>query len=78
MKCYIKGYNKSKYEADAEKIFQYDLNNVKGFKVHAGELDLPIKVDKKMEDDLHEYLIIYFEDGSKTVYQNSRVDLFRY
>ena len=78
MKCYIKGYDKCKYEADSQKIFQYDLNNVKGFKVHAGELDLPIKVDKKMEDDLHEYLIIYFEDGTKTVYQNSRVDLFKY
>ena len=79
MKCYIKGYNKSKYEEDAQKIFQYDLEGVKNIEVIMGEQNLKgYKVDKDMEDDYHTYLVIYFEDGTSTIYQNSRVDLFKY
>ena len=75
MKCYIKGYNKSKYEADAEKIFQYDLE-IEEFEVVTGEENLNCEVDEP--DYFHEYLVIYFADGSRTTYKNSRVDLFRY
>lgn len=79
MKCYIKGYNKSKYEADAEKVFQYDLEEVKDFEVIHGEQSLKgYEVDKALEDDFHEYLVIYFEDGTSAIYQNSRVALFKY
>ena len=79
MKCYIKGYDRSKYEEEATKVFQYDLEGVKGFEVIMGEHNLKgYKVDKALEDDYHEYLVIYFEDGTSSIYQNSRVALFKY
>lgn len=79
MKCYIKGYNKSKYEADSEKKFQYDLEGVKSFKVVQGENELPQKPEAWMtKDPYNEYLIIYFDDGSASTYLNSMVDLFKY
>lgn len=79
MKCYIKGYDKSKYEADSVKKFQYDLEGVKSFKVVQGESELPQKPEAWMtKDPYNEYLIIFFEDGSASTYFNSMVDLFRY
>lgn len=78
MKCYIKGYNKDKWEADSEKIFQYDLEKVEYFEVVCGEEATGMQIAPKMRDSLHEYLIIHFEDGSQSVYCNSKVDLFKY
>ena len=76
MKCYIKVYNKSKYEADSEKVAQYDLENVEEFEVVMGEENINCEVYEP--DPFHEYLIIYFEDGSTATYKNSMVALFKY
>lgn len=79
MKCYIKGYDKCKYEEDATKKFQYELDNVESFKVVQGESELPQKPESWMPKDPHnEYLVIRFADGSATTYFNSMVDLFKY
>lgn len=79
MKCYIKGYDKCKYEEDATKKFQYELDNVESFKVVQGESELPQKPESWMLKDPHnEYLVIRFADGSATVYFNSMVDIFKY
>jgi len=76
MKCYIKGYDKSKYEADAEKVFQYDLEGVESFEVVQGEEFLPQKVTEKDPHD--EYLVIYLEAGYPITYLNSLTDIFKY
>ena len=77
MKIKVKGYNKSKYDETSEKLYEYELENVAGFKVVLGEENVPMKIMKSWEDDEHEYLMIYFEDGTFNVWQNSRVDIFR-
>lgn len=73
----VKGYNKSKYDETSKKLYEYELENVVGFKVVLGEENVPMKIIKSWEDDEHEYLMIYFEDGTFNVWQNSRVDIFR-
>lgn len=83
MKILVKVYNKSKYEADAEKIHEYILDHLKSFEVVQGEEKANIKIPKQFEDPLHEYLILHFEncegyESCETVYCNSMVDIFKY
>lgn len=80
MKCYIKGYNKSKYEADSEELFFHNLGEVDSFEVVQGQKELKEKTGwtYKDADPFDEYLIIRLADGKITSYRNSMVDLFRY
>lgn len=74
-------YDSFKYTA-SEKTFEnaktVDYQNCTGFEVVTGDdaKELEAYTDGSGIDDLHEYLILYFEDGNTAIFRNSYVDLF--
>ena len=74
-------YDEFKYTASKEAIEnskEIELNNCTGFDVVSGKEAEEIEkyTDDSCIDDLHEYLILFFEDGTEGTFRNSYVDLF--
>lgn len=74
-------YSECKYTANEEvfenqKVVEYD--NVIGFEVVTGEQakEIEAHTDGSCIDDMHEYLVLYFEDGETSTFRNSYVDMF--
>lgn len=74
-------YKECKYTANKEvfynhKVVEYD--NVIGFEVVTGEQakEIEAHTDGSCIDDMHEYLVLYFENGETSTFRNSYVDLF--
>ena len=74
-------YSECKYTANEEvfenqKVVEYD--NVIGFEVVTEEQAKEIEehTDESCIDDMHEYLVLYFEDGDTATFRNSYVDMF--
>jgi len=70
-------YSECKYTASEEvfenqKVVEYE--NVIGFEVVTGEQEKD--TDGSCVDDMHEYLVLYFEDGETSTFRNSYVDMF--
>lgn len=76
-------YSECKYTANEEvfenrKVVEYE--NVIGFEVVTGEQAKEIEkdTDGSCIDDMHEYLLLYFEDGETSTFRNSYVDMFEW
>lgn len=74
-------YSECKYTASEEvfenqKVVEYE--NVIGFEVVAGEQakEIETHTDESCTDDMHEYLVLYFENGETSIFRNSYVDMF--
>lgn len=74
-------YSECKYTA-SEKVFEnqkvVEYENVIGFEVVAGEQakEIETHTDESCTDDMHEYLVLYFENGETSIFRNSYVDMF--
>lgn len=74
-------YDECKYTATAE-VFENEITvcykGVTGFEVVTGEAARRIEeeTDGTSIDDLHEYLVLFFADGTTSTFRNSYVDLF--
>lgn len=74
-------YSECKYTACKEvfenkKVVEY--KNVIGFEVVAGEQakEIETDTDESCIDDMHEYLVLYFENRETATFRNSYVDMF--
>ena len=74
-------YGEFKYTASEEtfencKTITY--NDCIGFEVVDGERaeEIEAETDGSCIDDLHEYLVLFFEDGETATFRNSYVDMF--
>lgn len=74
-------YSECKYTASEEvfenqKVVEYD--NVIGFEVVTGEQakEIEAHTDGSCIDDMHEYLVLSFENGETSTFRNSYVDMF--
>ena len=74
-------YSECKYTA-SERVFEscktVNYESVIGFEVVGGEEaeKIEARTDGSCIDDLHEYLVIYFENGQTSTFRNSYVDMF--
>lgn len=75
----VKIYNGVKYNMDSEKVAEVEYKNIKGFEVATGEraTEIGLETDGNSRDEYNEYLVITLEDGEKSTFCNSHVDLFR-
>ena len=74
----VKLYDRCKYDKESEKVAEVEYNNIKGFEVVTGKRATEIgnDTDENSRDEYNEYLIITLEDGEKSTFCNSHVDLF--
>lgn len=75
----VKIYNEVKYSKDSKKVAEVEYKNIKGFEVVTDEraTEIGLETDEASRDEYNEYLVITLEDGEKSTFCNSHVDLFR-
>ena len=66
----------TKYEATEDDRIEVKYDGVEGFEVVTGERAEAIEAESDCEDEFHEYLVIYFENGETSTFRNSHTDLF--
>lgn len=71
--CYGCKYNGGK---DSETQFTNEYKNLKAAEIMSGEEVEQFFHIGDNKDEYDEYLVLTLEDGTKTVYQNSHVDMF--
>ena len=74
-------YTECKYTASEEVLtnpLEWNYQFCTGFEVVKGEAARQIEAesDGTCIDDYHEYLVLFFEDGTTATFRNSYVDLF--
>lgn len=78
MNVKVKGYDKCKFDATSNKIWEVEYKDIKGYEVKkiSDEEILEETNDTDSIDEYGEYLIITLQDGTAT-FRNSHVDMFR-
>ena len=74
-------YDECKYTASSETLEnskRIRFSYCTGFEIVSGEDAAEIEklTDASCIDDYHEYLVLFFEDGNRSTFRNSYVDLF--
>ena len=75
----VKIYNGVKYNKESEKVAEVEYNNIRGYAVVTGEeaTRIGLETDENSRDKYNEYLVITLENGEKSTFCNSNVDMFR-
>ena len=76
----VKIYDKAKYAMDSAKTKTITYRGVESWEIVTGEdvEEIERGLNDEDKDELHEYVILNFTDGSTSTYRNSHVDLFRW
>ena len=79
MNVKVKIYNGVKYEAISKKVAEVEYKNIRSYEVVTGDraTKIGLETDVNSRDEYNEYLIITLEDGEKSTFCNSHVDMFR-
>jgi hypothetical protein len=74
----VKVYNECKYQKKKLESKTIIYKNVIAFGVISGDEAKEIEktTDRDNIDDCHEYMVLYFSDGTISTFRNSYVDLF--
>ena len=74
----VKIYDGCKYDSSSKKVFEVSYDFCTGFEVVTGKRATEIErcTDGSCIDDHHEYLVLFFEDGTEATFRNSYADLF--
>lgn len=74
----VKAYNECKYQEKKLEPKTIIYKNVIAFGVISGDEAKEIEktTDRDNIDDCHEYMVLYFSDGTISTFRNSYVDLF--
>lgn len=77
-KVLVKVYDGCKYKASSEKAYEVTYDYCTGFEVATGAeaKEIEAHTDGTCIDDYHEYLTLFFEDGTEVTFRNSYVDIF--
>lgn len=79
----IEVYENCKYTAhgsqDLGKIRNVKYDDITSWEIISGDDAKQIEAETTSDciDELHEYLVLHFEDGSESTFRNSHVDMFR-
>ena len=72
-------YNDSKWNEGVEIIDKISYKRLTSWNIVTGEeseqLERYLGLEDEETDELHEYLILHFEDGSTATFNNSEVDM---
>ena len=77
MQIKVKVYSGAKYLPGVETVAEVELDNAKWFNVRRIENDEIYKLGFDMVDENREYCEIFLEDGSRSLFRNSHVDIFK-
>lgn len=71
--------DKCKYLPDSKETKEIDYKNIQSYEVVTGDRATEIgnETDENSRDEYNEYLIITLENGERSTFRNSHVDLFR-
>lgn len=79
IKVDVKIYDKPKYCMDAVKIDTIVYSGLINWEIITGEDAADIEAQMGADiDELHEYIVLNFEDGKTATFKNSYVDLMRW
>lgn len=72
-------YNEFKYTAENPEYKEIRIPGVEAWEVVTGERaeQIEAETDGSCIDELHEYLVLYLENGNTSTFRNSYCDLFR-
>lgn len=75
----LKIYDGCKYSKDSKRINTVKYSNIVNYELITKEdaAELEAMTDGSCIDDLHEYLVLNFADGTQATFRNSYVALFR-
>lgn len=71
-------YENSKYTGNVGNERKVEYKGLKSWSIVDGEdaEEIESETDGSCIDEMHEYLVLEFTDGSKATYRNSHVDMF--
>lgn len=71
-------YENSKYTGNVGKERKVEYKNLKQWSIVNGKdaEEIENETDGSCIDEMHEYLVLEFADGTKSTYRNSHVDMF--
>lgn len=79
IKVDVKIYDKPKYCIDSKKITTITYDGLINWQIITGEDAADIEAQMGADiDELHEYLVLNFEDRTTATFRNSYVDLMRW
>lgn len=76
-------YENCKYTAhsikDLGRTLKVRYDNITSWEIVSGidAEEIEASTDRTCIDELHEYLVLHFEDGTESTFRNSHVDMFR-
>jgi hypothetical protein len=75
----IEIYDSCKYSQNSRRINTVKYNNIINWEIITGDdaAELEGESDGSCIDDLHEYLVLHFADGTHATFRNSYADMFR-
>lgn len=72
-------FDSCKYKQNSNSYTRVKYNNIVNWEIVTGDdaAELEAETDGSCIDDLHEYLVLHFADGTQATFRNSYTDMFR-